>query len=132
MAVITRNGLQERRKGSGGNQTPPPSPRPQRAASAGVPRFLQAQAGGQRRLYYLRSEKNPALHGFADEPSGSSLPPEQGPWRLLRAVTPVNEWTPAADRETVMAAIDLKGFALVERAGELSFAAIPAEPLAGK
>lgn len=73
------------------------------------------------RLSYFRSAANPDLHGFTDEPSGAKLPAEQGPWKLVREVTPEEGWTSAAEIDAVLAGVKINGFFLADAPGELSF-----------
>ncbi|HEX8166167.1 MAG TPA: hypothetical protein VF601_10315 [Beijerinckiaceae bacterium] len=79
-------------------------------------------------LSYFRSSSNPDLHAFTDDPSGAKLPPEQGPWRFVRAVAAEEGWTAAAEIEAVRAGIRLNGFFLADAAGDLAFDEMPVKP----
>ena len=79
-------------------------------------------------LYYFRSDSRADLHAFADEASGARLPPEQGPWRLVRTVDPQEGWTGAAEIDAVRAGIRLNGFFLADAAGDLVFDEAPVKP----
>ena len=73
------------------------------------------------RLYYFRSASEPDRHAFTDDQAGARLPPDEGPWRLVRAVAPDEGWTSAAGIEAVRAGVRINGFFVVESAGELAF-----------
>ena len=78
-------------------------------------------------LHYFRSERDPNLHGFADERSGSALPQADGPWRFVRTITANDGWTDRADHSSVMAGVRINGFALVDSGSELTFGATAVE-----
>lgn len=80
------------------------------------------------RLHYFRSTSRPDLHGFTDDPAGTRLPPEQGPWRSIREVVPEEGWTSAAEIEAVRAGVKINGFFLVDVPGELAFGEAPIKP----
>ncbi|WP_332683700.1 PRC-barrel domain-containing protein [Bosea sp. (in: a-proteobacteria)] len=75
------------------------------------------------RTYRLfQAANSPDLRGFTDEPAGANLPPDLGPWTLIRAIGPDEEWTPAISRAVVAAGIIENGFYLwgpVEQAAHL-------------
>jgi hypothetical protein len=79
-------------------------------------------------LHYFRSSSRPDLHGFTDDASGAKLPPEEGPWRLVRAVVPEEGWTAAAEIDAVRAGIHANGFFLADAPGELAFNEPPIQP----
>jgi hypothetical protein len=79
-------------------------------------------------LHYFRSASKPGLHGFTDDPSGARLPPEEGPWRLVRTVDPAVGWTAAAEIDAVRAGIHANGFFLADTPGELAFDEPPVKP----
>ena len=75
--------------------------------------------------HYFRSERRPDLHAFTDDSSGTKLPREEGPWRLVRTVDPGEGWTAAVDRSAVEAGVVLNGYFLVDHTGELTFGEVP-------
>lgn len=65
------------------------------------------------RTYYLFQAVNaPDLRGFTEDPAGTSLPPDLGPWTLAQEIAPDGEWTPAISRAVVAAGIIENGFYL--------------------
>ncbi|KFC72216.1 PRC-barrel [Bosea sp. LC85] len=65
------------------------------------------------RTYCLfQAVNSPDLRGFTDEPAGTSLPPDLGPWTLVQEIEPDEEWTPAISRAVVAAGILENGFYL--------------------
>jgi hypothetical protein len=65
------------------------------------------------RTYCLfQAVNSPDLRGFAEEPSGASLPRELGPWTLVREIRPDEEWTQTVSRAVVAAGILENGFYL--------------------
>jgi sporulation protein YlmC with PRC-barrel domain len=62
----------------------------------------------------FRSERDPALHGFTDDPTGAKLPEEDGPWSLVRQVEPGDRWIYPVARATVSTGILENGFFLWE------------------
>jgi hypothetical protein len=65
------------------------------------------------RTYYLfRSETTPGLRGFADNPTGESLPTEHGPWTLTQQVGPDEEWSLDISRAVVAVGIIENGYYL--------------------
>jgi sporulation protein YlmC with PRC-barrel domain len=73
----------------------------------------------------FRSERDPALHGFTDDPTGAKLPEEDGPWSLVRQVEPGDRWTYPVTRAMVSAGILENGFLLWEPVRSSSKAAKP-------
>jgi len=73
------------------------------------------------RTYCLfQAVNSPDLRGFAEEPTGASLPADLGPWTLVQEIRPNAEWTPSISRAVVAAGILENGFYLwgpVERPG---------------
>jgi len=65
-----------------------------------------------RTYYVFEAANSPGLRGFTDEPSGGSLPPEEGPWTLVRQISPDEEWTLDISRAVVAAGILENGFFL--------------------
>lgn len=58
------------------------------------------------RTYCLfQAANSPDLRGFTDEPDGTNLPPELGPWTLVQEINPDERWTPAISRAVVAAGI---------------------------
>ncbi len=72
-------------------------------------------------FHYFRSERQPILHGFTDDPSGAKLPAEDGPWRFVRTVDPGQGWAAPIDLSAVEAGVRANGFFLFEHEGELHF-----------
>jgi PRC-barrel domain len=62
--------------------------------------------------YVFKSQSAPDLRGFTDDPSGSGLPPEDGPWALAKTITPDAKWDLDVSRAVVAAAINNNGFYL--------------------
>jgi sporulation protein YlmC with PRC-barrel domain len=73
----------------------------------------------------FRSERDPALHGFTDDPTGAKLPEEDGPWSLVRQVEPGDRWIYPVTRAMVSAGILENGFLLWEPARSSSKTAKP-------
>lgn len=65
-----------------------------------------------RTYYVFQSATAPNLRGFADEPRGEALPPENGPWTVVQEVGPDDEWTLDVSRAVVAAGILENGFYL--------------------
>jgi hypothetical protein len=71
--------------------------------------------------YVFRSESSPDLRGFTDDPSGSALPTEDGPWSLAKTISPDATWDLDVSRAVVAAAINNNGFghsAAMQREGD--------------
>lgn len=65
------------------------------------------------RTYYMfQSANSPELRGFTDEPKGEMLPTEEGPWTLVRQVSPDEEWNLDVSRAVVASGILENGFYL--------------------
>lgn len=79
-------------------------------------------------LHYFTSASVPDLHAFTADQAGGTLPPEQGPWRLVATVDPQEGWTKAAEISTVEAGVRANGFALVDAAEPLTFDGSPVRP----
>jgi hypothetical protein len=80
-----------------------------------------------RTLYYFRSTSG-GVHAFTDDETGSKLPADQGPWRLVRAVDPQQGWTDAAEISAVDTGIRMNGYFLADASGELTFGDLPVKP----
>ena len=65
-----------------------------------------------RTCYVLQSESSPDLRGFTDTPEGSRLPPEDGPWTLVRTIQPEEPWNIDVARSVVSAGLLENGFYL--------------------
>jgi hypothetical protein len=65
-----------------------------------------------RTYYVFRSTNSPDLRAFADDPEGSQLPADQGPWTLVREIQPDDEWDLDVSRAIVAAGILENGFLL--------------------
>jgi sporulation protein YlmC with PRC-barrel domain len=70
-------------------------------------------------MYYLfKSETDPRLQAFTDESTGSRLPVEQGPWTLIRQVSPDDtDWPHTTTREVVATGVAANGFLLLTAEG---------------
>jgi hypothetical protein len=65
------------------------------------------------RTYYLfQSRSAPDLRAFTDEPTGSKLPADDGPWALIQEIAPGEDWKLNVGRKVVAAAILENGFFL--------------------
>ncbi|CAN7388272.1 PRC-barrel domain-containing protein [Bosea sp. LjRoot9] len=65
------------------------------------------------RTYCLfQAVNSPDLRAFAEEPAGSSLPPDLGPWTLVREIRPNEQWAIPVSRAVVAAGIIENGFYL--------------------
>ncbi len=65
------------------------------------------------RTYCLfQAASSPDLRGFTEEPAGANLPPDLGPWSLVKQIRPNQEWTPTISRAVVAAGIIENGFYL--------------------
>ncbi|HEV7259662.1 MAG TPA: PRC-barrel domain-containing protein [Bosea sp. (in: a-proteobacteria)] len=65
------------------------------------------------RTYYLfQAVNSPDLRGFTDKLPGASLPMDLGPWALMQAIEPHEEWKLAISRAVVAAGILENGFYL--------------------
>ena len=70
------------------------------------------------RTYYLfRSENDPQLQAFTDDPAGSKLPAENGPWTMVRPVSVDEDWTHTTTRDVVAAGVAANGFLLLTGEG---------------
>lgn len=66
-----------------------------------------------RTYYVFQAVDTPALRGFTDEPHTSMLPPEYGPWTLVREIQPDEEWTLDVSRAVVASGILENGYYLL-------------------
>lgn len=62
--------------------------------------------------HVFQSQSSPDLLGFADDALGRRLPPEDGPWKLIREIAPHGEWDVDVSRAIVANAINQNGFYL--------------------
>jgi sporulation protein YlmC with PRC-barrel domain len=62
--------------------------------------------------YYFRSEYDPCMHAFTDDPTGEKLPAENGPWTLVNQLSADTEWTHEVSKTAVDTAVRENGFAL--------------------
>ena len=63
--------------------------------------------------YCFRSGSDPDLRGFTEDPTGSKLPSENGPWTLEHKISADEEWpASAAPRRVVLAGLVENGFLL--------------------
>jgi hypothetical protein len=65
-----------------------------------------------RTYYVFQSANSSDLRGFTDEPTGDSLPAEDGPWTLVREIAPDEEWALDVSRAIVATGILENGFFL--------------------
>ncbi len=65
-----------------------------------------------RTYYVFQAADSPNLRGFTDDPSGGILPSEDGPWNLVREISPDEEWDLDLSRAVVAAGILENGFFL--------------------
>jgi hypothetical protein len=65
-----------------------------------------------RTYYVFQAASSPGLRGFTDDSEGEALPSDQGPWTLIRLVTPDEEWDLDVSRAVVAAGILENGFFL--------------------
>ncbi len=65
-----------------------------------------------RTYYVFLSAKTPGLRGFTDEPREEMLPLDQGPWSLVRQISPDEEWDLDVSRAVAAAGILENGFFL--------------------
>ena len=65
-----------------------------------------------RTYYVFQAEDSPGLRGFTDTPEGEKLPAEDGPWTLIRQISPDEEWEVDISRAVVAAGITENGFFL--------------------
>ena len=65
------------------------------------------------RTYYLfQAVNSPELRGFDEDPGGTHLPADLGPWALLQQIRPDEEWTLPVSRAVVAAGLLENGFYL--------------------
>jgi PRC-barrel domain len=65
------------------------------------------------RTYFIfKSGNSPDLRGFAEDASGSRLPPEYGPWALVQQIGFQDEWSLGISRAVVATGILENGFYL--------------------
>jgi hypothetical protein len=64
------------------------------------------------RIYILKSETRKDLHAFADDPMGSKLPQNHGPWTVTGVVGPERFAPHNFSRDAIEEAIDVEGFQL--------------------
>jgi hypothetical protein len=65
-----------------------------------------------RTYYVFQSASGPDLRGFTYDPSGDTLPAEDGPWTLVGQISPDEEWTLGISRAVVATGILENGFYL--------------------
>jgi hypothetical protein len=66
-----------------------------------------------RTYYVFQAVNTPALRGFTDEPRGTTLPSEYGPWTHIRTIEPDEEWGLDVSRAVVASGILENGFYLL-------------------
>jgi sporulation protein YlmC with PRC-barrel domain len=67
-------------------------------------------------IYYdFRSETDPELHGFTDDPTGEKLPPENKPWILTGQMESDEKWDAGVSRAAVLAGVMENGFFLWDK-----------------
>jgi hypothetical protein len=62
--------------------------------------------------YVFQAQHSPRLRGFTDTPEGEKLPAEDGPWTLLRNISPDEDWDIDISRAVIAAAVRENGFYL--------------------
>ena len=65
-----------------------------------------------RTYYVFQAQNSPGLRGFTDTPLGEKLPVEDGPWTLVRQISPDEPWDVDISRAVVAAGITENGFYL--------------------
>jgi len=65
--------------------------------------------------YDFRSEKDPELHGFTDDPSGEKLPVENRPWRMVARFAPDENWALGLSKAAVTTGVLENGFFLWDK-----------------
>jgi hypothetical protein len=65
-----------------------------------------------RTYYVFQAQNSPGLRGFTDTPKGEKLPAEDGPWTLVRQISPGETWDINISRTVVAAGIAENGFYL--------------------
>ena len=65
-----------------------------------------------RTCYVIQSQSSPDLRAFTDTPEGSRLPLEDGPWTLVRTISPEEPWDVGVSRPVVSVGIAENGFYL--------------------
>ncbi|WP_230529923.1 PRC-barrel domain-containing protein [Microvirga roseola] len=65
-----------------------------------------------RTYHVFQSASAPDLRAFADDAEGHSLPPEHGPWTLVRRIEPDEEWNLDVSRAMVTAGLIESGLYL--------------------
>ena len=54
------------------------------------------------RMYHVfQSKTDPKLRAYTDDPTGSKLPDQEGPWTLLREIHSDGPWTEDIARQVV-------------------------------
>jgi hypothetical protein len=66
-----------------------------------------------RTYYVFESQSFPKLQGFTDSAQGEKLPPEDGPWTLVRQIGPDERWDLGISRAVVATGIIENGFYLL-------------------
>jgi hypothetical protein len=78
-------------------------------------RFSRPDAGRKdhtMRIVIFKSEPNPRLRAFSDDPGGKDLPSQFAPWHAIGAVAPESELPHKFDRAVVEEAINSAGYQL--------------------
>jgi len=65
-----------------------------------------------RTYYVFQAAHSPDLRGFTDDSNGTALPPDLGPWALVRQISPDEEWNLEVSRAVVASGILENGFFL--------------------
>jgi PRC-barrel domain protein len=65
-----------------------------------------------RTYYHFRSEAEPALQAFTDDPTADKLPAENRPWILVVKLSPEDAWAYAVSKAAVAAGVLENGFLL--------------------
>ena len=64
------------------------------------------------RIFIFKSQAQPKLRAFTDDPGGSQLPQKFGPWHAVGVVRPENDPPHNLGRDVIEKAIGSQGFQL--------------------
>jgi hypothetical protein len=80
------------------------------------------------RIIIFKSEPNPSLRAFSDDPGGRELPRQFAPWHAIGVVASESSLPHKLDRDTVEKAINSAGYQLWRLKSEKKKAAAGADP----
>jgi hypothetical protein len=72
------------------------------------------------RIYIFKSETRNKLQAFANDPAGSKLPKQHGPWTVTGIIGPTSDPPHRISRAAIEKAIEGEGFQLWRMAKEVS------------